>query len=165
MALAVRTFSITDDGKVLVRAAHVEVVSKFLRRIYDEPVMGYRAFSETLYEEERIRDPEQVGKALLLARFPRDFIRCLLGARMVNDTDVVNFAGLDRDAARDLLSVLVRKNALLSGKRAYVKTPAFISFLRDFVNSSELKEHEARVAQFQSVGANADKDPVLNKEF
>lgn len=136
VALAARTFS-HEAGAIRVRRAHVQVVVRFLQRIYDDPIMGYKQFSDIAREEQQIRDPEEVRTALFNVRFPRDLIRSLLATRVLNEVDLQNFSGLERDAARDLLSVLVRKNCLLSGKRAYIKTPAFIGFLRALQSAPE----------------------------
>lgn len=159
-ALAARTFSHSQDAtSIIVRGCHVEVVVRFLRRIYDDPVMGYRAYSEVIRDEESVRDPAEVKQAVLNTRYPRDFVRSVLSARVLNDSDVQNFSGLDRDAARDLLSTLVRKNCVLSGKRSYVKTPAFTALLRD------LQTNGALDSQDKLIEALAGKSPMQGKEF
>lgn len=152
VALAARLFSIGENDSVVVHPGHVEVCVEFLRRLYDDPVMGYREFSQSIQSEETIADPAEVKKCLLLTNHPRDLILSLQRQRLTRTEDIMNFSGLDRDGASRILSTLVRKNALLSVKGAYVKTPAFIAMLRDLSTGKELTEREAAETKFAKAG-------------
>lgn len=151
IALAARTFSCVPGTTDCIRvtAAHVQVVHRFLERLYDDPMMGYRSFSESHRAEEILQDEAEIQKELLAVPHVEDFIRAALSARVLNAEDMQNFSGYDRDSTQKLISLLVRKNALLALKRSFVKTPPFIAFLRKLQLDPKLAEQSALIKKMR----------------
>jgi len=145
-ALAIRTFSVDTGGKVVVRKCHVEVICQFLRRIYDDPVMGYKKFSEKVIAEDSLVDETEIREALFRSRFAKDLIRSLMSVNSFDSASLMNFGDFDRDQANSVLSVLTRKNAVLPYRRLFIKTPAFATFLKRLAESPELSAHEKHMA-------------------
>lgn len=145
-ALAIRTFCVDHTGRVAVKKCHVEVVCAFLRRIYDDPVMGYKKFSEKVISEECLVDEPEVRDAIFRSRFAKDMVRNLMGVNSFDAVSLMNFGDFDRDQAQSVLSTLTRKNAVLPYKRLFIKTPAFAVFLKKMLESPELAAHEKHMA-------------------
>jgi hypothetical protein len=132
-ALAARTFSVEDDGLV-VRACHVAYVVKFVEEQYSKPTYGYRDFSDAVRLADKIEDPQLVAKHLRSMQHPRDLVQALLHRDMISIFDLCDLCEVDRDGAQRLLSVLVRKRALVRKKRMdYIKTPGFIVLLKQLL--------------------------------
>jgi hypothetical protein len=62
--------------------------------------------------------------------------------------DIQDWCAWDRQAAQGLLSVLVRKHALERKQRAYVKTSAFISFLKGLNDIPDRPDHIPEGVEF-----------------
>lgn len=146
VAAAARCYS-TDDGETLrVTPDHVEFVHQFLNAIYCKPSMAFDVYSSTKLAEENLHEPQEVQRRIeLLSRESRSL---LADAPAFTLTDVQDYAGLNRDAAAELISFLVRKRAIRKGKFGYYKLPAFIRFLREFKPNAEHREPGADDAPF-----------------
>jgi len=147
-ACAARTFSTEDGQTLLVRKCHVEYVVEFLDRIYDSPAMGYRDYSKNLAGEKQLRDADQVEAILNELPHQKDAIQSMLEAPGMTATDMMDWAEMDKDTAREFIGGLVRKNALKRGRRYYVKTPAFIAMLRRISNNGELSNEAPAEVEF-----------------
>jgi len=129
-ALAGRLYS-TPDGQVLqVLPEHVTYIVQYLIELYSTPAFGYRAYSDALKAATTMRDVPHVKAALRDSPFPRDLIGQLLDTTEIEAQDIQDWCGWDRAMASRLISLLVRKRALLRDGKVYRKTPDFINFLR-----------------------------------
>lgn len=130
-ALAARTFS-TDDGEVIVvRPCHIEYIAKFMQRLYSAPAFGYESFSASLKGEEELHDADEVRVRVGELPHAKDTVRSLLNAETMTPFDFADWTGWELDKCREIISFLVRKNAIARGRRSYVKSPAFIALLKE----------------------------------
>lgn len=141
IALACRTFS-NDDVSVLVRDCHVKYISKYLEDVYDDPIFGYRDFSDAVAVNETLLSVDLLKKAILQTPFPSDIIKQLLYTNDIELRDICDWCGWDRNESMQLLSMLVRKHALLRDGFGYRKTPAFIELLKELLASAELRSND-----------------------
>lgn len=128
--LAGRTFSSDDRGEMLVRSAHVEYVTGWLRAIYSAEAFGYKRYSLTLIDTNTLIEPEAITREINAIPFATEFVRHILAANTIELSDIVDWCSFDRMDAQELLSFLLRKHALKRISRGYRKTPSFIEFLK-----------------------------------
>lgn len=128
VACAARLFSTDDGERVLVKAEHVAFVVAFMRKIFNTPSMNYGAFSKAQMADLKLRSEDDVraqlqpyGKELVEALLERQYIR------MIDFEDVLN---LGKAEVKPIIAKLVQNKALKHYHTSYVKSPAFIEFLR-----------------------------------
>jgi hypothetical protein len=138
VALAARTYSSPDGVHLHVGAHHVEYIGRFVDHVYSTKAMGYADFSEAQSLMTSMTEPDVVSKAIRATRHPVDLASTLLRRDSVSMEDIQSASALDYDRARDLLSLLVRKGALLRVTRSeYAKNPEFITMLKRIRASGE----------------------------
>lgn len=142
IALACRTFSHENFESVLVRACHVQYISRFLEETYSSNVFGYKDFSNAIHVSSELLDPTTLRSRILQTPFPSDFVKQLLYNNEIELRDIQDWCGWDRDDSSTMLSLLVRKHALKRDGRSYRKTPRFIQFLKELLISADLKLHD-----------------------
>jgi hypothetical protein len=142
-SLACRTFSCarSDPHKVVVRSCHVEHVTRFLDRTYSSPEFGYRDYSRAVMSTSEIRDADTVRRRVCEAPFASDLVEAMLNAEDIDARDFRDWCGWQMEDAVELLSLLVRKHALVRERSTYKKTPAFIALLKGLRGSDELKKN------------------------
>jgi len=132
VALAVRTFSTTANPDiVLVRKCHVDWIAEFIERLYGDPVFGYKDFTKAQTKFARIGDPINIRKAILQTKFPRDLIENLLYADTIRVEDFEAWCDVELGDAQTLMSFLVRKRAIFRKGREFIKSPDFITLLKE----------------------------------
>lgn len=138
VALAARTFASPDGVHLHVGSHHVEYIGRFVDHLYSSKAMGYADFSEAQSLMLSMTEPDVVEKAMRATRHPVDLASTLLRRDSVSMEDIQSASALDYDRARDLLSLLVRKGALLRTTRSeYAKNPEFITMLKRIRASGE----------------------------
>lgn len=128
-ALAVRTFS-CEDGKLVVRGCHVRSIERLLRRQYDSPVFGYDHYSLVMRAEDKLKQPSHLRQYLGTCKHADTLISGMLYREKITLADLLDLSGSDRETGQDILSQLVRSNALVRERRHYRKTPPFIDLLK-----------------------------------
>ena len=128
VATACRVFSTDDGRRVLVTGDHVEFVFEFLREIYAKRSMSYDLYSAAKFREQTLEDEGEILSRL--RGHDDDFIRGLQDNQYFTQADVEDLTGQSREAARELVSFLVRKRCVRRGRTGYYKLPAFILLLR-----------------------------------
>jgi hypothetical protein len=128
VACAVRVFSTETGNDVLVLPEHVETVHKLLDRMYTTKSMGYGEFSKAQKTESSLRNPTEVTQAL--ETFGKDFVEFLLSRPYIRMADIEDALNLDKKDVKPLVAKLVQNRAFRHASSSYVKTPAFIEFLR-----------------------------------
>ena len=144
VALAARTFSTDDEGnKIIVRQCHVEYISEFLDGLYSEQAMGYKDYSAMIKRDTVLVDEEEVVKKLVSLPFASDAIRAMLETHSFDLFDLMDWTTVEIEVAREVVGLLVRKNAVKRGRRKYFKTPAFIATLKKVQLSGKVQNHSA----------------------
>lgn len=146
-SLAIRTFS-NEGQAVKVRPCHVQYVHDFLDRVYSSRTFGYLDMTQSIEVQSKLSDPETVRKAIITTPFPKDFVQNLLSRMYIELQDIQDWCAWDRQTAQGLLSVLVRKHALSRRQRAYIKTSAFISFLKGLNDLPDRPDHIPEGTEF-----------------
>lgn len=141
IALACRTFS-NDDTGVLVRKCHVKYISKFLETTYADTVFGYKDFSSAVALSNTLLSPDILKTTILQTPFPSDLVKNLLYTNEIELRDICDWCSWDRNEGLQLLSLLVRKHAFIRDGVGYRKSAPFIAFLKDLLNSVELKAND-----------------------
>jgi len=141
-SLACRTFSASEDRKsIVVRECHVEYASKLLERIYSKPAAAYLEYTKAQRASEELIDPDSITRTISLLPFPYEFAEAVLKVDRVDMQDLIDWCGAERMEAARIMSLLVRKQAVTRDGGGYRKTPAFVKFLRDVI---ETKGFEGR---------------------
>jgi hypothetical protein len=136
-ALAVRTFSHADGdySTVVVRKCHVEYLEKYLQKIYDADALGYYSFSNSKKKYSDLKEAEEIKLELSMMTCSEDFIRLILDADNFEVSDIQDWANIPREVALDMVSKLVRRNAMAKKERYYRKSPAFVALLKELLDN------------------------------
>lgn len=130
-SIAARLFSCDSTFTELrVYPVHVELVVRLLRRIYSSPVFGYAEYTKANRILDEILDPGTIEQQIRSMPHPQEFCRSILAQDFIEVQDLVDWAGTDTGAGSVMLSLLVRKHALIRKKGFYRKTPMFINLLK-----------------------------------
>lgn len=130
-AIAARTFSSIDGKRLDVVGRHVRWASRFIERVYSTPAMGYSEFSAAQHMMSTIQEPDVVLKTLRKTKYPADLVSVLLRRDTISIEDIQSACERDIDGARMMLSLLVRKGALLRiNRNEYAKNPELITLLK-----------------------------------
>ena len=140
IALACRTFSHENNDTVLVRKCHVDFIVEFLDKTYENPIFGYKDFSKAIEVHNTMTKVGVIKSKLMQTPFAEDLVKQLLYTNEIELRDICDWTGWDRNEAGNLLSLLVRRHALIRDQRCYRKTSQFIEFLKELVLSPDLKK-------------------------
>jgi hypothetical protein len=137
-ALAARTFSCSSDfQRLVVHRGHVQYICDTLRRVYGSPTFGYTDYTKAIELTQVILDPDAIKKGINETPYPKDVVQSILATDKLYLQDLQDWCGWDREQAMTLLSLLVRKHAMLRDGRHYRKSAPFISLLRDMLEKNE----------------------------
>lgn len=139
-ALAARLFSCSEDYEsVIVDACHVEYIADFIKRTYSAPTFGYLDFTKAQNVSQTLVDAEIIGQFINNTPFALDLCNSLLTAVKIDINDLQDYTGWTREDATHLLSLLVRKHALIRDGKQYRKSAAFIEMLKTMIKNGEVK--------------------------
>lgn len=149
-SLAARLFSCSDDYQSLVvHWPHVQYVVDFIKRIYSSNVFGYLDYTKAINLSQSLLNPEELRQRISCVPYPSDLIKQLIGKVSIDVQDICDWCGWERLEAQELLSLFVRKHAMARDGRGYRKTSAFITILKEMLET----------------GGFRDRPPHLNKEY
>lgn len=138
-ALAARLFSCSEDYQTLiVDACHVEYIADFIKRTYCAPTFGYLDYTKAQNVSQVLVDPEIIMQFIRNTPFALDLVNSLLSSTKIDINDISDWTGWNREDAMHLLSLLVRKHALLRDGKQYRKSASFISMLREVLDKGEI---------------------------
>lgn len=147
-SLAVRLFSCSEDYQTLiVHAAHVEYVSQWLLRMYSSAVFGYLDYTKAIQLTQTLVDPDIVKHGINETPFPSDLVKQLLAKNKIDVTDLQDWTSWDRDNATRLLSLFVRKHALVRDGKAYRKSSKFIHFLKEMLEENKFNDRPPHIGE------------------
>jgi len=125
-AAAARFFSTEDGSTLVVCPEHVELAEWYLDYVYGKPSLKYNEYSIQKKAQETIKNPAQ-----LITLIDDDLAQFLLENERLLVGDFEAFLG-ERSKAKEIITALVRQRAIRRiGSSYYVKTPAFIEWLRN----------------------------------
>lgn len=143
-ALAVRTFSVNNDG-VVVRNCHVDYIAEFLNRLYSSDAFKYKEYSQKRLQAENLLRPTSIRNRILTKTpHPQELVYALL---TTDDFDYQLFCdvlGWDPQSARNLLAFLNRHRALRKVGKVYRKTAMFARLLEDLERDLENELEQGR---------------------
>lgn len=128
VAAAARVFSTTTGEDVIVRAEHVEFVCSFMRKIFNSSSMNYGAFSKAQMADLKLKNEEEV--LVQLQPYGKDLVEALLERQYIRMVDLEDVLNLGKAEVKPIIARLVQNRALKHYHTSYVKSPAFIEFLR-----------------------------------
>lgn len=133
VALACRLFSTDDGTRVIVLPEHVQYVYEYLNAQYDTPHFGYHTFSRKQLSETHIKDYNAVRD--MMANWGPAFCYQMLECHQVDVKFIEHCGGLEYNDAKMQLSKLMRNNCIKKRHSFWVKTPAFITELKKFLEN------------------------------
>jgi hypothetical protein len=138
VALACRLNSVDDrTGEVVVvYPAHVKVAYEYLEENYNSKVMGYKEFSEQRKREKEITDTSLLEDHL---NSP-EMISMLLDSSKFQLRDIEDIFSLTKSAASDMAAYMRKNRIMRKVHTFYVKTPAFIQYLKKKKDEMEGKK-------------------------
>lgn len=144
-ALAARTFSTDEQHEVvIVRPCHVQYVVRYIESVYDAPAFGFDEYSRSKQVGRVLRNPEKLEAAILAAPCSAQLIECLLNADAGFSRDDLSDWGMMDDGATRLLSSLMASSGAVERNhktRLYVKTGAFVRFLKQLAASGKASDN------------------------
>lgn len=137
------TNKIGDD--IIVKKHHVEFFFNWLERIYSKESMRYDEWSKAAISKQHLKDEKAVTIAV-----PQDVVEMFVESDVMNISIITDMTGWDRSEIKNMLSVLIRNNALKRvGTSYYRKTEAFITYLNKRMNNQiEMPEGEKSPDEF-----------------
>lgn len=129
-ALAARLYSVNEE-KLIVHPAHVQYIAEWMDSIYSNPRFGYVEFTKSQQSLHIIPQIQIVERFINETRHPESLTSGLLVSAEINQFDIMDWCEVDRDAAQNFMSFLVRNHCVRRQKYGYVKTPAFITLLKN----------------------------------
>lgn len=145
-ACAARTFSTSDDyEEVLVRECHVQFIVEFLREQYSSFAFGYDRYTNNRTKGNLLRDPEQIKKKLEENGDNAYILEMLIEQDRIRLNDIIDASGNnDIGWARQFVSFLVQRRALINKGAYYVKSAEFVKFLTEtkFKEAPKFIDHE-----------------------
>lgn len=130
-SLAARLFSSSEDCQsIVVYPVHAQYIAKMLYENYAAPEFGYLTFSQGQELLTKLLNPEELKKTILNTAFPKDFCRSMLAQDYIEIQDLGDWGSVDHGRAQAMMSLFVRKHALIRRGKYYRKTPPFIEFLK-----------------------------------
>lgn len=138
VALAARTFSIGDDGKLHVNREHVVDAVQFLDEIYESEAMGYARKSRRIVKARSMAEDHRLSimKWLLNDGAPVLDTLVAVGGGTFKQRDFEEFGAMDRDAAKAAVAKLITtKMARRKSRGDIAMEPVLISILREMEDS------------------------------
>lgn len=138
IAFAARFYSNEQNGKILlVKRSHVECVIIFLSKIYGKEASGYTAYSEMKKSEGEIATPEKLET--ITGYFNKwsnksELLRFLMNNNTFDSNGIMDHMGCVKSESIEVVSRLSQASCIAKRGAYYVKSPAFVSYLK-----SELK--------------------------
>lgn len=140
VSLACRLFSTDDGERVVVTPDHVKYIHDFLNTQYDQGHFGYDTFSQKRHAETVIRSPKEV-QALLTLWGP-EFCYQMLDNHQLDVKYIEHGKGLEYNEAKMHLAKLLRCGCVKKKHSFYIKTPAFIVALKEFIHNPKYRDKE-----------------------
>jgi hypothetical protein len=140
-ALAARLYSTDDSETLVVHAAHVDYVAKYLDRIYSTGSCAYDKFSTRIFAEDNVSTNGEVIDAVKALYNAAAVVEFLLETETFSNRDVAHISDVPYDIADKFLGILLRNRAIRPtqfSRDTYRKTTGFTTMLRGLLTSGIL---------------------------
>jgi hypothetical protein len=138
-ALAARLFYTKNDGKTLyVPTAVVNYIVDYLRNSYSADAFGYDTYSKSVAAAETLKDRDILIRTLQATPHPKELVGMLLSSNQIDAKLLSDVTSYDYGEGHELLSSLIRLNALRRSGNNYYKTSEFTSTLKHLASSAEV---------------------------
>lgn len=129
VSMAARLYNTDKTGeKIIVTKDIVEYVVRFLIGEYARPSIDYEGYSEQKLNEVNLRSEKEI---IALSDWTIDHVTLFLNQNRLNIGDVQDILGLaSKNDAKTTIGKLVKERALVKSYTFYLKTPAFIEWLK-----------------------------------
>ncbi len=128
-ATAVLTYSTDNGQRLIVEKHHVEFIEYYLQYIYDKPACSYNEYSYLEKSRYELKNIEDIKKNINGAP---DVIDQLIDIDRITQMDIQEIFNFEsKTDVRKFTSMMVKNKAFRRATNGYVKTPAFIKFLRE----------------------------------
>lgn len=120
IAAAIACFQFSWNGTcVTVQKKHVSAAAKLLKMLYNKPSLGYRQYSEQMFDRDHIKDVHLLD-AVLRARVGQNrlskVVETLIHSTRFNRDELCAIAGITILEADQLIGTMVRERALRKGE-------------------------------------------------
>lgn len=138
-AIAARTFSVDDNGRLLVMDDHVEDAVRFMDMVYGEQANGYlRNSRKTIMSQKQSEEKRSKVRTYLEEHEDDVFLTLrMVGGSVFRNRDLVEFGGLDTDAARAVVNTLLKWQVVRLKSRGEIQ---MTSVLIEVVKEMEEKD-------------------------
>jgi len=136
VSLAARLYNTDDSGEIIiVTKSIVSYVVSFLKGEYRRPSLDYEGYSEQKNKEVNLKSVKELEE---LNEWNIDHVTLFLNQNRLNIGDVQDILGLNsKNDAKAIIGKMVKLRALVKSYTFYLKTPAFIEWLKnkkDYLN-------------------------------
>jgi hypothetical protein len=131
-AAAALNYSSPDGKMLLVEERHVKFAFEYLNKIFDKPICSYNEYSRLEKARYSLKNEEEIKE--IIKRNPGT-VDQLLDLEKITQSDLQEILDIEsRSDLRKELNTLIANRALRRATQGYIKTPAFIRFLRQHKN-------------------------------
>ena len=154
IAFAARFYSNEQNGKVLlVKRSHVECVIVFLNKIYGKEASGYTAYSEMKKSQWEIVTPEKLE--VITGYFNKwtnksELLRFLMNNNTFDSNGIMDHMGCVKSESIEVVSRLSQTSCISKRGAYYVKSPAFVSYLKSELHLKVVKKESTVVVRKKS---------------
>lgn len=129
-SLAIRLYNVDETGKnVIVTKKIAQFIINFLRQEYARPCLDYQGFSEQKGSEKEIKNKKELSD---MVEWDMDKVVLFLNQNRLNIGDVQDILNCQTKAdAKHYVTYLIKQRALIKSNTQYLKTPAFIQWLKE----------------------------------
>jgi hypothetical protein len=133
-AIAARTFSVDQKGRLLVIDDHVSDAIRFMDMVYGEDANGYLRNSRKVLMSQRQSEEKKTKVFAYLQEHEDDVLLTLrmVGGNVFRSRDLEEFGGLDRNTAKEVVNTLLRWQVVRLKSRGEIQmTPVLMDVVRE----------------------------------
>lgn len=140
VALAIRLFNVDPEtSKVIVDVRFVDYIRIFLLKIYHKTGFDYYGYSQQRKKENNLSCDSYIREMI---KDNLDLIELILDNNRYTKSDFATFFDVKKDEGDTIVNKLLLGRAIKKYSTTYVKTPAFISFLKLYKKEIEDSRNE-----------------------
>lgn len=160
VAIAAMTYSSPDGQTLEINPAHIEFAYNYLNKIFDKPICAYNEFSRLEKARYNLKDPEDI---VILLKRNKSSIDQLLDLEKMTQGDIQEIFDIaNKTDLRQDLNTLITSRAIRRVSQGYIKTPAFIKFLRENRNGTLFEDEQMPQEILPTKTVNPDENGQLD---